>query len=135
MRKIRFGITYSLAALLVVLIAGCGQETVTVPSVVSTIPANGATNVAINTPISATFSMAMNPATLTSSTFTVTGPGGAVAGAVSYSGLTATFAPAAALAYATTYTATITSGATHPGALLCLVAPCGRLQPLPRRRQ
>ena len=69
MRKIRFGITYSLAALLVVLIAGCGQETVTVPSVVSTIPANGATNVAINTPISATFSMAMNPATLTSSTF------------------------------------------------------------------
>jgi len=61
MRKIRFGITYSLAALLVVLIAGCGQETVTVPSVVSTIPANGATNVAINTPISATFSMAMNP--------------------------------------------------------------------------
>ena len=114
MRKIRFGITYSLAALLVVLIAGCGQETVTVPSVVSTIPANGATNVAINTPISATFSMAMNPATLTSSTFTVTGPGGAVAGAVSYSGLTATFAPAAALAYATTYTATITSGATNP---------------------
>ena len=115
MRKIRFGITSSLAALLVVFIAGCGQETVTVPSVVSTIPANGATNVAINTPISATFSMAMNAASITSSTFTVTGPGGAVAGAVSYSGLTATFVPASALAYATTYTATITTGATDPG--------------------
>ncbi|MGA2848179.1 MAG: Ig-like domain-containing protein, partial [Terracidiphilus sp.] len=115
MRKIRFGMTYSLAALLAVLIAGCGQETVTVPSVVSTIPTNGATSVAINTPISATFNMAMNPSTLTSSTFTVTGPGGAVAGAVSYSGLTASFAPAAALAYATTYTATITTGATDPG--------------------
>ena len=115
MRKISIGMTYSLAVLLAVLIAGCGQETVTVPSVVSTIPANGAMNVAINTPISATFSMAMNSASITSSTFTVTGPGGAVAGAVTYSGLTATFAPAAALAYATTYTGTITTGATDPG--------------------
>jgi hypothetical protein len=107
--------TYSLAALLVVFIAGCGQETVTVPSVVSTIPANGATNVAINTPISATFNMSMNAATITSSTFTVTGPGGAVAGTVSYSGLTATFVPTAALAYSTTYTGTITTGAMNPG--------------------
>jgi hypothetical protein len=115
MRKIKIGITYLLAALLVVFVAGCGQETVTVPSVVSTIPANGATNVAINTPISATFSMAMNAASITSSTFTVTGPGGAVAGAVSYSGLTATFVPASALSYATTYTGTITTGATDPG--------------------
>jgi hypothetical protein len=115
MRKIRIGMTYSLAVLLVVLIAGCGQETVTVPSVVSTIPANGATNVAINTPISATFSMAMDPTTITTSTFTVTGPGGAVAGAVSYSGLTATFVPSAALAYGTTYTGTITIGATNLG--------------------
>ena len=115
MRKIRFGLTYSLAVLLAVLIAGCGQETVTVPSVVSTIPANGAMNVAIDTPISATFSMAMNSASITASTFTVTGPGGAVAGAVSYSGMTATFVPAAALAFATIYTGTITTGATDPG--------------------
>jgi hypothetical protein len=115
MRKFRFGITYWLAALLVVFVAGCGQETVTVPSVVSTIPANGASSVAVNTPISATFSMAMNPSSITSSTFTVVGPGGAVAGAVSYSGLTATFVPAAALAYGTTYTGTITTGATDPG--------------------
>jgi Ice-binding-like/Bacterial Ig-like domain len=115
MRKLRFGITYWLAALLVVFVAGCGQETVTVPSVVSTVPANGATGVAVNTPISATFSVAMNPSSITSSTFTVTGPGGAVAGAVSYSGLTATFTPAAVLAYGTTYTGTITTGAADPG--------------------
>jgi hypothetical protein len=115
MRKIRFGITYWLAALLVVFVAGCGQETVTVPSVVSTVPANGATNVAVNTPISATFSVAMNPSSITSSSFTVTGPGGAVAGTVSYSGLTATFVPTAALAYSTTYTGTITTGAADPG--------------------
>jgi hypothetical protein len=59
--------------------------------------------------------MAMAPTSITSSTFTVTGPSGAVAGAVSYGGLTATFVPTAALAYATTYTGTITTGATDPG--------------------
>jgi hypothetical protein len=115
MRKNRFGITYWLAAVLVVFVAGCGEETVMVPSVVSTVPANGATNVSVNTPISATFSMPMKSSTLTSSTFTVTSPGGAVAGAVAYSGVTATFTPSAALAYATVYTATITTGATNPG--------------------
>jgi len=116
MRKYRIGITCFFAFLLVVFIAGCGQETVTVPSVVSTIPANGATAVAINTAISATFSMAMNPSSITSSSFTVTGPGGtAVAGAVTYSGLAATFTPAAPLAYSSLYTATITTGATDLG--------------------
>lgn len=116
MRKYRVGITSFLASLLVVFIAGCGQETVTVPSVVSTIPANGASGVVINSTISATFSMAMNPSSITASTFTVAGPGGAaVAGAVTYSGLTATFTPAASLAYSSVYTATITTGAEDPG--------------------
>jgi len=115
MRTNRFGFTYWLAVLSVIFVAGCGQETVTVPSVVSTIPANGALNVAVNTPISATFSMAMKAATITGSTFTVTGPGGAVTGAVTYSGLTATFTPSAALANTTTYTGTITTGAASAG--------------------
>jgi hypothetical protein len=115
MRKFKIGITLWLAALLVVFVAGCGQETVTVPSVVSTVPVNGATNVSVTTPISATFSIAMNPSTLTSTTFTVAGPDGAVAGAVAYSGVTATFTPSAALAYGTIYTATITTGAADPG--------------------
>lgn len=116
MSKFRLGITSWLAVSLLVFVAGCGEETVTVPSVVSTIPANGATSVVVNTPISATFSMAMNPASIDATTFTVTGPGGtAVAGAVSYSGDTATFAPTAVLAYGTTYTGTITTGATSPG--------------------
>ncbi|WP_263353146.1 Ig-like domain-containing protein [Acidicapsa acidisoli] len=115
MRKYRFGITYWLAALFVVFVTGCGQEVVTVPAVVSTIPANGATNVSVSTPISATFSMAMNAASLTTTTFTVTGPGGAVAGAVTYSGVTATFTPAAVLANGTVYTGTITTGAKDVG--------------------
>ena len=115
MRKFRVGITCLPAALLIALMAGCGQEVVTVPTVVSTIPANGATNVAINTAISATFSMAMSPGTITSSSFTVTGPGGTVPGAVTYSGTTATFTPASALAYSTLYTATIATSATNLG--------------------
>jgi hypothetical protein len=116
MRRFRVNIIGFLASLLVVLIAGCGMENVTVPSVISTIPANGATNVAIDTAISATFNTPMNPASITSATFTVSGPGGAtVAGAVTYSGDTATFTPSAALAYSTLYTASITNGAANPG--------------------
>jgi hypothetical protein len=60
--------------------------------------------------------MAMNPTTVSATTFTVTGPGGtAVAGAVTYSGTTATFTPTAVLAYSALYTATITTGATNLG--------------------
>ena len=116
MRKLRVGITCFLATLLVALMAGCGQEVVTVPTVVSTIPANGAGDVAANTTVSATFNMDMNPATITASSFTVTGAGGAaVAGAVAYSGVTATFTPAAVLNYGAVYTATITTGAKNLG--------------------
>jgi hypothetical protein len=113
MSKYKLDIKHWLAILLLVFVAGCGQETVNVPTVVSTIPANGATNVVVNTPISATFSRSMNPASITTATFTVTGPGAtAVAGTVAYSGATATFTPAAVLTNATVYTATITNGAT-----------------------
>jgi hypothetical protein len=116
MRNYRSGITCLLAALLVFFIAGCGQETVTIPGVASVTPAQGATGVVINTTVTATFTMAMNSASITTATFTVTGPGGtAVAGTVAYSGSTATFTPSAVLAYGTTYTATITTGAATPG--------------------
>src|SRR4029077_4821537 len=85
------------------------------PTVVSTIPANGATAVAVNTPISATFSEAMDPATITATTFTVAGPGAtSVGGTVSYSGSTATFTPTAVLATGVLFTATITTGAKDP---------------------
>ena len=116
MRKYRFGITYWLSALLVVFVAGCGQETISIPSVMSVTPAQGATGVVISTTITATFSLPMSASSITTTTFTVTGPGGAaVAGSVAYSGTTATFTPSAVLAYGTTYTATITTGATTPG--------------------
>jgi Ice-binding-like/Bacterial Ig-like domain len=82
------------------------------PTVSSTVPANGATSVATNSAITATFSEAMAPATLTTAAFTMTGPGAAtVAGTVTYAGLTATFKPASALAINTLFTAAITTGA------------------------
>jgi len=82
------------------------------PAVTATVPLNNAVNVAIGQTLSVTFSEAMAPATITTSTFTLTGPGGAVTGTVTYAGLVATFTPSASLAYSTTYTATITNGAT-----------------------
>ena len=116
MRNFRLGFVCLLTALLVAFVAGCGQETVTIPSVVSVTPAQGAAGVAVNTAITATFSEAMNPASITATSFTVAAPNGvAVAGAVTYSGVTATFTPAAALAFGTTYTATVTTGAATPG--------------------
>jgi Ice-binding-like/Bacterial Ig-like domain len=85
------------------------------PTIISTIPANTATNVAFNQAVSATFSEAMNPATVSSATFTLEGPGGAVvAGLVTYAaiGNTATFTPTVNLAPSTLFKATITTGAT-----------------------
>jgi hypothetical protein len=84
------------------------------PTVISTVPVNLATGVPTNQALSATFSVAMNPATIDAATFTVSGPGGvAVTGAVTYipAGAIATFTPAASLAPSTLYTATITTGA------------------------
>jgi hypothetical protein len=121
MRTYRVGIAGFAAALLILFMAGCGKEVANVPTVISTVAAQGATGVAVNTTISATFSEVMSPATLNATTFTVTGPGGvAVPGAVTYGGTTAIFTPATALAYGTLYTGTITTGASTPGGA-CLI--------------
>ena len=95
-----------------------GTKNSTPPTVLSTIPVTstpGPTGVLPTQVVSATFSEAMNPATISGTTFTLTGPGTpgvAVAGQVAYAGIgnTATFTPAAALATGL-YTATITTGA------------------------
>jgi hypothetical protein len=78
------------------------------------VPANGATDVAINQSINATFSEAMDPLTITTASVKVAGPGGTVVpGIVSYALLSriATLTPAIALAPNTVYTATVTTGA------------------------
>jgi hypothetical protein len=100
--------------LVATLLSGCGREQVPVagPVVVSVTPANSATAVPVASLVTATFNKAMNPATISTSTFTLTGPTGApVTGTVSYSGTTATFTPTSLLAPSSLYTATISAAA------------------------
>ncbi|MGC2398139.1 MAG: Ig-like domain-containing protein [Acidobacteriaceae bacterium] len=88
-----------------------GSNPCAAPAVISEIPGSGAVGVCPATVVTATFSRAMNPATINATTFTLTGPGTTpVTGAVTYAGSTATFAPASALVLNTVYTATITTG-------------------------
>jgi hypothetical protein len=80
-------------------------------TVTTTVPANTAIGVPIGGIITATFSGEMNPATINTTTFTVSHGGTAVAGTVTYSGVTAVFTPTSPLLPSTLYTATITTGA------------------------
>jgi hypothetical protein len=90
-----------------------GANACAAPAVISELPVNNAVGVCPATVVTATFSEAMNPATINATTFTLAGPGTtAVTGVVTYAGSTATFTPATALALNTLYTATITTGAT-----------------------
>jgi hypothetical protein len=81
------------------------------PAVSSTDPLNNATGVSRNKKIAVNFSATMNPATITTSTFTVVQGSTPVAGTVAYSGTTATFTPTNLMAASTVYTATVTTGA------------------------
>ena len=81
------------------------------PTVVSTDPANNATGVLLNKVPTATFSVPMDPLTITSTTFNVKQGATAVAGVVSYTGSTASFTPTSPLASNVSYTATVTTGA------------------------
>jgi Ice-binding-like/Bacterial Ig-like domain len=81
------------------------------PTVSSTVPDDGAEGVAININPTATFSEAMNPATLSDATFTLLEGATPVLGSITSGGLTATFSPDSDLSPNTLYTATITTGA------------------------
>jgi WD40 repeat protein len=83
------------------------------PEVTATSPADGATDVGIATAITATFSEAMEAATITASTFELRDAGGTlVSAAVTYDAAThtATLTPASAMASSATYTATVKGG-------------------------
>jgi methionine-rich copper-binding protein CopC len=82
----------------------------TAPIVSSTVPADGATGIAVNANITATFSEAIDAATISTATFTLRQAAAIVAGSVSYVGNTATFDPTASLLANTLYTATLTTG-------------------------
>ncbi len=78
------------------------------PLVLTTDPANLATNVARNKVITVTFNEVMNAATITQASLTITGTT-PVAGLITYSGTTATFTPTSPLAVNTTYTGRVTT--------------------------
>jgi hypothetical protein len=120
--------TFKRSAVLVLafLSAACGQQVVefplaggnaivagSVPTVTSTVPASGATNVGVGTSVTATFSQAMDPTTLDALTFTVVQGVTPVTGTVSYAaaGTTATFLPSSPLTLGLAYTATVSTGA------------------------
>jgi Ice-binding-like/Bacterial Ig-like domain len=109
--KVRF-----IAFLMLLFVTGCGDpdrntETAGLnPTVVSVTPANGSPAVCSLAVITATFSEAMNPATINTTTFTVS-PG--VTGIITHdvSNTIFTFAPSSPLAVSTSYTATINTRA------------------------
>ena len=102
-----------LAMLLIVFLAGCTKDDTTIyPTATLTNPGNNVTGVARNSAVEFTFSEAMDPLTINTSTFTLKQGSDLVPGTVTYSGTTATFTPTNTLAASTIYTATMTTGAT-----------------------
>lgn len=90
----------------------CFKVRVTDPPIITTlVPEDGATGVAINIDVEATFDMAMNSSSINETTFTLESAGGDVAGVVTYdsTSMTATFDPDSNLDSFTEYTATIAS--------------------------
>jgi hypothetical protein len=81
------------------------------PTVTATDPISNAVNKAVNSKVSATFSMAMDPSTITVSTFVLKQGNTSIPGTVAYTGTTASFTPSVDLASNTAFTATITTGA------------------------
>ena len=108
--------TIQLVALLSILfVAGCKKDQNSdpgpAPTVTSTSPIHDATGVSRNNAITVTFSGAMNPASINSSTITLMQGSTVIPGTVAYSGTTATYNPTDNLAALTKYTVTVTTGA------------------------
>lgn len=113
-RIYRLPLLFLLAVLLSCGGKGGGGGGPTPPTVTSTSPANNATDTAVIPIVMATFSKAMNGATVDSTTFTFMQGGSPVSGAVTYDAATrtASFTPSAMLSLSTVYTAMITTGVT-----------------------
>ena len=100
----------------VVFVTSAGPD-VTPPTVTTTTPAAGATSVATEAAVTATFSEALDAATVNANTFQLRDSASAlVPAAVTYNAgtVTATLTPTNALAASATYTATLRGGASDP---------------------
>lgn len=103
----------ALSLMVVVFMTGCKEDdhlarVGVCPLVLSAIPLDKAVNIPLNQVISATFNENMDPATITNASFTVTGTT-AIAGTITYNGMTSTFTPSSPLAANTTYTGKLTT--------------------------
>jgi hypothetical protein len=81
------------------------------PTVFIATPSDGSGNVPVTARITATLSRAMDPSTITTSSFTLTQGGVPIPGSVTSSGKIATFTPASNLPGNSVFTATITTAA------------------------
>jgi hypothetical protein len=84
---------------------------ISAPTVTSTAPGSGETDVSVGSFPRATFSRSMDATTINGTTATLSGPAGPVAGTVSFDGptRTVTITPNAPLAFSTTYGVTLAS--------------------------
>lgn len=92
----------------------CGTSDTTAPTVSARSPLPTAIGAAVSGGVvTVTFSEAMDPASISATTITLTGPSGAVTGtvAIDTNNTRAVFTPSSRLAFETEYTATVTTGA------------------------
>jgi len=108
-RPLARGLAFLFCAAFLLLIVPSGL--MAQPSVIGNYPASGAINVNVGTDVEVIFDEVMNPSTLNASTYTVQNGGTPVAGNYMTDSNEAYFSPTSALAYSTTYTVTVTSGA------------------------
>ena len=101
----------ALAGNLTLTFATGASADIVLPAINTTNPLNNATGIARNQSVHVTFSEAMDPATITTSTMILEEGANAISGTVSYTGTTASFNPSAILAANTTFKATIKTGA------------------------
>lgn len=113
-------ISLSLTCLLALALAGCSDSTGPAEpgarslSVASVSPANGATGVPATSSVTVTFDRSVDPATVTTASFTVSG----ASGTVSASGAAGTFTPSAPFALGATYDVNVSGVRDMNGALM-----------------
>ena len=87
-----------------------GSGDSTAPTVLSVVPANSATGIAVVDNITVTFSEAMQSSSIDNTTITLNNSGAGITTAVSYSSNVATINPSAALLWNTQYTVNVSTG-------------------------
>lgn len=105
------GLTFQLGGKRKAAVAIAEEVDSTIPTVIFTAPVNGATTVYVNQKANVAFSEDMDPASITTSTFTLKQGNTPVKGTVTAVGSNASFTPSSNFENGKAYTATVTTGA------------------------